>query len=131
LLQAQQNKIEAETKVPIFYTDVPKHPYDIILAKPTNQSISINILTYENLKGYIQYGMNADDLKTSTTAVNLINGQPTAIEINQLQSDKKYYYRFLYKEENNNQYTASARFSFHTQRASKKVSVLPYRQIHI
>lgn len=80
-----------------FYNTVPAHLYDIILGRPEDHSMSISILTNEDMYGSIQYGFSADKLNNRTADINFKKGQMQVIKIDELLPDKKYWYRFMYR----------------------------------
>ena len=43
-----------------FKTDVPAHDYNLILSRPTDQSITISILSYKNAEAYLVYFQKTD-----------------------------------------------------------------------
>ena len=43
----------------LFRTDVPAHPLDVVLGRPTKNSITAKVLAYTDREGIIQYGPKA------------------------------------------------------------------------
>jgi len=37
----------------VFHTDVPEHPFDIILGRPTENAMTLSMLTYHDMERYI------------------------------------------------------------------------------
>ena len=105
-----------QSQTSIFYTDVPEHPFDIILGHPTRESITLSILTYHNMESYLEYGEQPGNYGKHTEVLTLENGVPTELLIEALQPDRRYYYRFRYRESETTEFHASEEYSFHTQR---------------
>ncbi|MEI8272822.1 MAG: metallophosphoesterase [Paludibacter sp.] len=95
----------------VFNTVVPTHPFDIILGRPTANSITLSILCYKPASGQVEY-WNITDKKLKTKLINFESTKPTEILLSDLQSDKQYFYRLIFE----NCKTVSDIFRFHTQR---------------
>jgi predicted phosphodiesterase len=90
--------------------DVPAHPFDLILGRPTSSSITISVLCYEDARGCIAYGTEPAAL-TFSTPIRLFNkGEPAEIALPALQPDTQYFYQLLSDRGDSNE------FSFHTAR---------------
>ena len=46
--------------------DVPAHPFDLILGRPTSNSVTISVLTYQNAEGCIEFGTRRGKLDSAT-----------------------------------------------------------------
>ena len=90
--------------------DVPAHPFDLILGRPTLNSVTVSVLCYENTQGYIAYGTQPGQLTSSTPTRLFAKGEPAEITLSALQSDVQYFYR-LHLDRGD-----SDEFSFHTAR---------------
>lgn len=99
-----------------FKSVVPNHLFNIILSKPTNESISISILCNENIEGYILYGLTPAKLSFKTKDYVFEKGKPTIVELNKLQKNMTYYYQFVYKNSELLSYAKSTVNTFHTAR---------------
>lgn len=110
----QQPKRQSQAAV--FYTNVPEHPFDIILGRPTGEAITLSILTYQDMEGYIEYSHQPGSYPNQTESIALKNGVPTELLLDALQPDTRYYYRFRYRESGSTTFLASEEYSFHTQR---------------
>jgi len=102
----------------IFYTDIPSHPYDLIVSRPTLHSATISILTNTLLTGHIQYGVNSKWLDNKTDEFSCTAGITVFIPLKALQADKRYYYQFVYQQANNEHEGQSTLNFFHTARAT-------------
>ena len=89
----------------------------IILGRPTNQSVTISILSADLLEGYIEYGSILGNYPQKTGILNLPAGKPMEVIIDQLPMDKPCYYRFNYRNPGDPAYTKTTEYSFHTQRS--------------
>lgn len=91
--------------------EVPAHPYDVILARPTANSMTLSVLCYEDAEGGIAYGKQAGQLTSTTPPRQFKKGEPAEIVLSGLDTDAQYFYQLRLGRTN------SAVFSFHTARA--------------
>ena len=77
----------------LFRAEVPAHPLDIVLARPTKNSITASVLGYANREGVIQYGPKAGAPAAKTPVFRLIAGTPVEVILSGLQPDTQYFYR--------------------------------------
>jgi hypothetical protein len=56
--------------------DVPAHPFDVILARPTANSVTLSVLCYEDAEGGIAYGKQAGQLTSTTPRRQFKKGEP-------------------------------------------------------
>ena len=91
-----------------------------LLGKPTDTSITINIIPNNTIEYYYEYG-TASGVYTAgqTTPVTAVGGQPHEVTITGLDPDTRYYYRMIYDADGNlgNGYEVRDEHTFHTQRA--------------
>lgn len=116
---AQKNKGSKNGPEGIFKDQIPAHPFDIILSRPTKSSISISVMSQEDGQGQIRYGLDSNQLNNITPVLNLVKGIPGVFEIAGLKSDSKYYYRFFQHQKNTNA-SISETNHFKTQTAFNK-----------
>ena len=95
-----------------FLTDVPAHAFDVILGRPTANSITMSVLLYADAQCYIAYGNQPDRLTARTELRNCTAGEPVEIVLCALQVNTQYYYEL--RQPASEQAVASGRF--HTQR---------------
>ncbi len=85
---------------------------DIVLCRPTNDSVTASILSDGDRDIYLEYGTSSGTYANQTDVENALNGVPYKVVIGSLTTDTQYYYRVRYDgftgEEN----------KFHTQRAT-------------
>ncbi len=98
----------------VFLTDVPAHPLDIILGRPTSNSVTLSVLCYDDAKAYVAYGTQKDDLAARTETVEFKKGQPREIVLEKLQSDTQYYYEL--RSAATNKPLVGGAGTFHTRR---------------
>lgn len=116
VMQAQKTNTHNEKTAGVFHTDIPAHPYNLILGRPTNHSISISLMANEDMSGYINYGPDPKNPDKKTGNTNFKKGQINTIDIDQLQPDKRYYYRFIYNNANSDKSLTSVLNFFQTPR---------------
>lgn len=89
---------------PIFFTEVPKHDLDVILARPTSQSIMMSLLGYKNMEVTLVY--EPGEIKRQLV---LKEGIPVELELSDLAPNQSYQYRISAE-------TLLTSGSFHTAR---------------
>ncbi len=115
-LPAGQQGQRRETEGGEFRTEVPKHEYDLILARPTAQSITLSVCAYEDIEGYVAYGTERRQHEKTTPPQAFKAGQPSEILIDALQADTRYYYEFRARRGAQDPFEGSAEYTFHTPR---------------
>jgi hypothetical protein len=96
--------------------DVPAHPIDVILGRPTQNSISLSVLAYQDVEGFIEYGLS--DYAAQTPQQSFSANQPVEVAIAALQPDTPYTYRVRYRVVNTGDFATTDAGTFHTQRAA-------------
>ena len=97
--------------------EVPAHPLDLILGRPTAESITVSVLAYEDMEGFIAYGTWPGDYSSGKTAPRQVKkGQPVELFIHSLRPDTRYHYRFHSRAGSSGGFTAGPEYAFHTQR---------------
>ena len=89
----------------------------IILGRPSNNAVTASILFEQAVQFYIEYGDQSGAYSNTTVSATAVAGKPVVVDITELVADKKYYYRVRYKTADLFSYSATAEYSFHTQRA--------------
>ena len=90
--------------------DVPAHPFDLILGRPTTKSVSVSVLSYDDVEGWLAYGTEAGKLDTKTAKRQFKKGEPMEIVLTPLKPNTEYHYQFRSARAH------SAEFAFHTAR---------------
>jgi len=100
----------------IFKTDVPAHPLDVVLGRPTRNSVTASILAYADREGVIEYGPTGGAADAKTAIFALKAGEPAEIEVGGLRPDTAYFYR-LSTRVGPGPWESESAGSFHTQRS--------------
>jgi len=100
----------------LFRTDVPAHPLDVVLGRPTAHSVTAKILSYTDREGVISYGAKSGAPATRTRIFPLKAGDPVAVELTGLSPDAVCYYILSTRDPGGSWKSESER-SFQTQRA--------------
>jgi hypothetical protein len=88
-----------------------------ILGRPTNTTVSVNILFTQQAEVYWELGTASGNysLKTATSTVS--KDVPLDVDFTNLTTDTKYYYRVRYRLSGAATFLAGPEYSFHTPRA--------------
>ena len=100
----------------VFHTEVPAHPFDVILGRPTRNSVTASVLAYADTEVYLEYGPRKGAYAARTKPVRLEKGNPAEIVLDSLQPDMQYYYRLRHRS-GGGDWQAGEESWFHTQRA--------------
>jgi hypothetical protein len=95
---------------------VPEHAIDVILGRPTQNSITASVLAYQDAESYVEYGTT--DFANRTAAQLFSANQPADVVIGSLQPDTSYSYRVRYRTENSGEFATTEAGTLHTQRAA-------------
>ena len=98
-----------------FYV-LPAQDYDIILGRPTNNSITISVLFTQNSTLQIKYGTTSGKYDQSTENINITANVPKEIDLNGLSPGIKYFYTLNYTLNNSTSTKISPEYYFQTQR---------------
>lgn len=90
---------------------------NIILGRPTDNSITASIMFDQTVDFYIDYGTQTGTYTNKSSDFKAIINKPEEIDINNLTANTKYYYVVNYKMTSTSTYLKSPEYSFHTQRA--------------
>lgn len=89
-----------------------------ILGRPTNRSISLNVLSPQTIDAYVEYGATAGRLTSKTKPVRVDAARPNVIELTGLGANRKYYYRLRTRPPAGSSFATGPTYSFMTQRAA-------------
>ncbi|MDR3458769.1 MAG: metallophosphoesterase [Verrucomicrobiae bacterium] len=106
----------APTGTNVFNVAVPTHPYDLILARPEKDSITLSALAYQGMEGFVAYGTGAGACTNRTPIRQFKAGIPVEFLMGTLQANTKYSYQFCFRTATAMPFTISPEFSFHTAR---------------
>lgn len=90
---------------------------NIIAGRPTDHSISLNLLSDLLAEIYIDYGTRKDDLDLRTRTLTINKVEPLVIELDELLADTRYYYRYSIKSTGQSGFSPGNIHDFHTQRS--------------
>jgi len=102
----------------VFNIAVPAHPFDLILARPERNSVTLSVLAYQDMDGTVAYGTKPGVCAVETPLRQFKKGEPVDLVIGGLQPDTRYYYQFHSRTPGSGQFTNSPEYSFHTARSA-------------
>ena len=92
--------------------------FNILLGRPTDESITANIIPDHDGESYIEYGTTLGGPYTSQTdTFACVTDDPVEVVIDGLTADTKYYYRLQFEASGSSEWAAGDEYSFRTQRA--------------
>ena len=100
-----------------FNVAVPAHPFDLVLARPEPNEVTLSVLAYEDMEGYVSYGWQPGAYTLETPRKLLKKGVPFEWVIGALQADSRYYYQFRARPLGAESYTNSPEYAFQTARS--------------
>jgi hypothetical protein len=90
--------------------------YNVVLGRPTNNSIAISVIAGTSLNVYVEYGYKATSLTKKTSATSLTALTPKVFELSGLNANTQVFYRIRSKTSDSAIYEAGQVLSFSTQR---------------
>lgn len=90
--------------------DVPAHPFDLILGRPTAKSVTVSVLSYDDVEGLPAYGTEAGKLNTKTAKRQFKKEEAMETVLSLLEPNTQYDYQSRSARGD------SAKFAFHTAR---------------
>jgi len=91
--------------------------YDVLLGRPTANSIAVSVLASNDMQAYLECGTQSG-VYTNQTATNFVAANvPTAFTISQLQSNQKFFYRLRFSTNGVAPFSSGTERTFATQRA--------------
>ena len=90
---------------------------NIVLGRPTNNSITASVMFDVNKELFIEYGTQSGLYTNTTSPIINVSGIPDEIDLINLEANTRYYYRLHHRTPGNGAYTISDEYTFHTQRA--------------
>lgn len=95
-------------------------PFNLVLGRPTNNSIAISVLGQVSGSGYIEYGITGKTFPTKSAQLQIQAGIPTVFELKNLKPNQKYFYRVRSKQGTEKTFAVGKTNYFQTQRAPGK-----------
>jgi hypothetical protein len=87
-----------------------------LLARPTDHSVTLNVVSSSALDAYIEYGTSSGAYTNTTSTVSQAANEPIVIVMDGLSANTKYYYRLRYRNSGSGSFLARAEHTFRTQR---------------
>lgn len=91
--------------------------HSIILGRPTNTSVTANILFDQTAQSYLEYGTQPGNYVSTTSTINNAANVPDEVDMQNLLPETKYYYRLRYRTGTTGAFLATPQYTFRTQRA--------------
>ncbi|MEM2098481.1 MAG: metallophosphoesterase [Candidatus Bathyarchaeia archaeon] len=88
-----------------------------LLGRPTDNSVTVNVIAEEDLEVYFEYGTRPGVYSGKTEIAQFLGGDPIEVVIDGLKSNTRYYYRMVYRKIGATEWIRRSEHSFHTQRA--------------
>jgi hypothetical protein len=89
----------------------------IVLGRPTDSSITINVLSDDQLETYFEYGTQSGVYTEQTATSTIEVGVPFEDVIANLQPNTRYYYRMRFRQPGAGEFGHGQEYTFHTRRA--------------
>ena len=99
-----------------FNLAVPDHPFDLILARPENDSVTLSLLANRDMEGLITYRNPSNSLNQKTAVRQFKSGDTAELVLGGLKADTRYDYQFRWRLSGTDQWTSTPAYSFHTAR---------------
>ncbi len=87
-----------------------------LLGRPTDRSITIQVVPEQSVEARVNYGTAADALNAQTPWTRVDSAEPATFVINDLQPDTRYFYQVVYRTQQGAPSVTRPTYSFHTQR---------------
>ena len=87
-----------------------------VLGRPTNNSITTNVLAPGDIEAYAEYGVKTGVYSRKTPVAKSAARTPFELTMDKLAANTRYYYRLRYRQPGAREYTAGTEYSFQTQR---------------
>lgn len=87
-----------------------------VLGRPTDHSITVNVLAPSDVEAYVEYGVQAGAHTAKTAVVKSSAKSPFEITVDGLKANTRYYYRVVSRPAGGGTYAPAPEYSFQTQR---------------
>jgi hypothetical protein len=98
--------------------DVPSHPMDVVLGRPTARSIAISVLSTATVDAYVSYGRSPSATGSRTALRRLQKGTPSTVTLSALQPGTRYAYKVSYRRPGTRAFSRLPASTFTTARPS-------------
>ncbi len=100
-----------------------KPTFNIILGRPTLNSIAMNIIASESMNVYVEYGYSKSQYTKRSSRTTIKANSPVVVELEDLKPNSKVYYRIRWISSKSNSSQVSKQYSFSTaKKAAMKFS---------
>jgi len=96
---------------------VAQQDFSIALGRPTDVSVTANVVSGVDREGYLEYGLSPNSYTQKSSITTLPAKKPVEFLLDGLKQDTEYSYRVLTRFPGDQQFTETAAHTFHTQRA--------------
>lgn len=103
-------------QVTLHKTDVPGHPWDIVLTRPTDTAVDASLMIYRDAVVSIEYGTARGLYPRQTVPTSFKSGLPGSIELRSLSPNTRYYYRLRLRATEASADELSPEYTFTTAR---------------
>ena len=87
-----------------------------VLGRPTNNSISVSVLSPNDMECYAEYGTSPGNYTGKTSITSAKARIPVELAIEKLQPNTRYYYRLRSRQGESSSFTTGKEYTFQTQR---------------
>jgi len=99
-----------------FNVTVPAHSYDLILARPEKNSITVSVLAYQDMEGFVAFGTQPGAYTMQTPVRQFKKDNPVELLMSALQANTRNYYQFRWRTAGAGQFADSPEYTFQTAR---------------
>lgn len=103
-----------------FRTAVPDHPVDVILARPTADSVTLSVLFYRDRRASVFCAPEGGPLSLCASEAVFRSGQPAAVVLRSLKPDTRYAYEVRAADDQGSAAPTASSGAFRTQRAPSR-----------
>lgn len=118
--ESARGRADRESRPPVQEStclNVPEHPYDLILSRPTRESVTLTVLAGKDMEGFVTYGVQGKSGTSRTPVRPFEKGRVSSLLIRSLQPDARYQYQFHSRTRGAvGDFVTGAEYTFHTQR---------------
>ncbi|MBC7250950.1 MAG: metallophosphoesterase [Anaerolineae bacterium] len=91
--------------------------FNILLGRPTDESVTANIIPNQDVEFYIEYGTSSGSYTNQTSTFSATADEPIEIVISGLSANTEYFYHIVYRQTGTTEWHEGVEHSFDTQKA--------------
>lgn len=110
---SQQPDMADNRRASVFYTSVPQHLFDIVLARPSDCSVTLSVLFYQDTEFWVNYGLKNGKMQ-KTGFYKAVANKPVEVVLYNLIPNSEYTYSIGLKSGKN---LSEEQLFFHTKRS--------------